>query len=246
MTKFDTWVFATDLHGDHQCTDTVEAFLKFCKSYQPKHRIFGGDLFDFRAMRRGASKSEQAESMECDVWAGMEFLEKFKPTVFLRGNHDERIWDMAKFHENGIVRDSAKQGIKDIEKKCRSLKCKMIPYDATLGVHTLHQVRFIHGFHAGLYATKKHAEVYAPEGGLVLHGHTHSIQFASIARKGGASGMGVGCLATLEMEYNRNHTGRLMHQNGWAYGVAWNGGQKAFQADRRAGKWFVANKVELL
>jgi predicted phosphodiesterase len=246
VTKFDTWVFATDLHGDHQNSETVEALLKFTKSFKPKHRIFGGDLFDFRAMRRGASKAEQAESMELDVWAGMEFLSKYKPTIFLRGNHDERIWDMARFHDNGIVRDMANQGIKDIEKKCRSIGCKMLPYDATAGVHTLHKTRFIHGFHAGLYATKKHAEVYAPEGGLVLHGHTHAIQFATIARKGGASGMGVGCLARLDMEYNRHQTGRLMHGNGWGYGISWKDGQKAFQADRRSGQWCVANKLEIL
>lgn len=244
--KVATWLYCSDLHGDHQDPETVQALYEFVQEFKPEHRVFGGDLFDFRAMRKGATKAEQADSMEADVWAGMEFLERFKPTVFLRGNHDERIWQAAAYSSNGIIQDAAKQGVRDIEKKCKKIGCKMLPYCATTGIYKLHGLRFIHGYHAGIYATKKHAEVYAPEGGLVLHGHTHAIQYASISRLNGGAAMGVGCLATVDMEYNKAQTGRLVHRNGWAYGVVWAGGHKAFQAERKGGRWVIASQIKVL
>ncbi len=239
-----TFVFASDLHGDHQNHAAVDALLTFCEHYKPEVKIFGGDLFDFRAIRRNASKAEQNDSMAADVEAGMDFLEKFRPHVFLRGNHDERIWDVARFTENGLVRDAAETGIKDITSKVKSIKCKMIPYDSRIGIYKLHKLVFLHGFHAGAYATKRHAEVYAPAGGCVLHGHTHSIQSASIARLGNSEGRAVGCLANLDPEYNRHQTARLMHQHGFAYGVVGREGWEVFQAKPdSAGKWHVATSI---
>ena len=239
--KPQTWMFASDFHGDNACPDSVEHFFKHLEILKPDIRVFGGDLFDFRAIRKGASAEERGESMSADVEAGLGFLERFQPHVFLRGNHDERMWDASKSAEHGIIRDAATDAVKDISKKVRGIGAKMLPYDATDGVYSLGKLSFIHGFHAGLYATKKHAEVYAQEGGIVLHGHTHGIQQASIARRNGAGGMSVGCLARLDMEYNRHQTGRLIHANGWAYGVVWKGGFEAMQASRsKDGSWITA------
>jgi len=240
-------VFASDLHGDNQNPKVVGKLYDFLDKFNPDIRLFGGDLFDFRAMRKGGSAMERSESMAGDVQAGMEFLERFRPSVFLRGNHDERIWDFAQHAELGIIRDAAKEGVRDIKDKCNRIKCKMLPYDAREGVYRLHGLTFIHGFHAGLYATKKHAEVYATEGGCVLHGHTHGIQRASITRLGGGEGRGVGCLARLDMDYNRHQTGKLIHANGWAYGVVWNGGHEIFQAqESKDGRWVVATELEAI
>jgi predicted phosphodiesterase len=242
-----TFVFATDLHGDHQNSEAVDALLRFTALFKPDVRIFGGDLFDFRAIRRGAGKAEQSDSMAADVEAGLYFLGKFKPHVFLRGNHDERLWDTARFSQSGLVTDAARAGIKDIESKVKRIKCKMLPYDSRIGVYKINALSFIHGFHAGIYATKKHAEVYAVPGGCVLHGHTHSIQAASIARLGNAEGRGVGCLADLNPEYNRHQTARLMHQHGFAYGVVGPKGWEVWQAKPdKEGRWHVAAQIKTL
>ena len=77
-----TFVFASDLHEDHQNHAAVDALLTFCEHYQPEVKIFGGDLFDFRAIRRNASKAEQNDSMAADVEAGMDFLRSFVLTYF--------------------------------------------------------------------------------------------------------------------------------------------------------------------
>lgn len=244
MKKF---IFATDLHGDVQDWDTVQALYEFVEIYKPDIKVFGGDLFDFRNIRRGAGAAERQDSMAADVEAGMEFLEKFHPQVLLLGNHDKRLWDTAQHHKDGIVQDAAKAGVKSIVNLCRKLKCKLIPYDASKGYYDLGKIRFIHGFHAGVFASKRHAEIYSPPSGIVLHGHTHAIQYHSVARLKGGAGMGVGCLANTDMDYNKHQTGRMLHQNGFAYGYSDGSDWQAFQAKKGTnGKWRVATKIETI
>jgi len=240
--RLKKWIYASDLHGDMQRTDVVEELLKFCDLFKPDIKIFGGDLFDFRAIRRGASATERADSMALDVELGLQFLKDFKPQVFLRGNHDERLWDTAKYAGDGLVRDHAQEGVRMIENKCKIQKIKLLPYSVEKGVYKLGKLCFIHGFHAGVFATKRHAEVFADQGGAVIHGHTHSIQQQSIARLGGAGGYGVGCLCRLDMEYNRHFTGRLMHEHGWAYGFCNKDDYQVYQARKMGDKWHYAIK----
>lgn len=241
MNKF---VFASDLHGDHQDHEAVAALLSFCEIYKPDIKIFGGDLFDFRNIRRGAGAAEKQDSMAADVEAGMKFLNDFKPKVFLLGNHDSRLWDTANWHSSGIVRDAAKHGVRDIKGVCKKLKCKMLPYKSDEGFYDLGLVRMIHGYHAGIFATKKHAEIYSPSGGIVLHGHTHAVQYHTVPRLNGGRGMGVGCLAKLDMEYNRYQTGRMLHSHGFAYGYVEKKDWQVFQAKKGGnGKWVVATEL---
>lgn len=241
MKKF---IFATDLHGDVQDWDTVQALYEFSELYKPDVKVFGGDLFDFRNIRRGAGAAERQDSMAADVEAGMEFLKKFHPQVLLLGNHDKRLWDTAAHHKEGIVQDAAKAGVKSIVSLCRKLKCKLIPYDASKGYYDLGKIRFIHGFHAGVFASKRHAEIYSPPSGIVLHGHTHAIQYHSVARLKGGAGMGVGCLANTDMDYNKHLTGRMLHQNGFAYGYSDGSDWQALQAKKgSSGKWRVAKEI---
>ena len=60
LTRF---IFASDLHGDKQDKNAVQALLAATESFKPHHRIFGGDLVDARPLRRGAGAEERAESM---------------------------------------------------------------------------------------------------------------------------------------------------------------------------------------
>jgi predicted phosphodiesterase len=228
--RLTKWIYASDLHGDMQQGDVVKELYEFTKKFKPDVKIFGGDLFDFRAIRRGASATERADSMALDVELGLDFLNNWRPHVFLRGNHDERLWDTAKYADDGLVRDHAQDGVRSITTKCKLIKCKMLPYNVNTGVYRLGKLSFIHGFHAGIFATKRHAEVFADQGGATIHGHTHSIQQCNIPRHGGATGYGAGCLCRLDMEYNRHFTARLSHEHGWCYGFATKNDFQVFQA----------------
>ena len=81
-----TFIFASDLHGDKQNPDAVEALLRHCDEFKPDVKIFGGDLFDFSPLMRGADMAEKNASMEADVEAGLDFLDKFRPNHFMLGN----------------------------------------------------------------------------------------------------------------------------------------------------------------
>jgi predicted phosphodiesterase len=232
-----SFVFASDLHGDKQDYDAVAHLHKFVDEFKPDVRIFGGDLFDFSPLMRSADAAERNASMEADVEAGMEFLKEFKPHHFLLGNHDDRLWQTAEKHSLGIIRDTAKLGIKDIEKTCRSIKCKMYPYDVDKGILKLGKIKFCHGYFHGITATKRHAETFSEQGGLVVHGHIHSIQHHSIPKQGGGAGISAGCLATTAMDWNRAKVNRLAHEAGWVYGYYSNKGWAAYIAKRMGSEW---------
>ena len=239
-----SFVFASDLHGDQQDPHAVAKLYDFCEIFKPQVKVFGGDLFDFRNIRSNAGAGEKGASMAADVEAGLEFLKRFKPNVWLLGNHDKRLWDVAEYDRFGIVQDYAKQGIKDIVARCRVIKCKIIPYAADKGFFDLGKVRMLHGYTSGLYATKKHAEIYSPEGGIVLHGHTHTVQHFVIQRANGGQGRAVGCLANLDMGYNKAQPARIAHGHGFAYGYADAKGFEVYQAKPTKGdKWRIIEKT---
>ena len=53
------FLFASDLHGDLQESEAVDALFDFTKQWKPDIRVFGGDLFDLRPLRKNASKEER-------------------------------------------------------------------------------------------------------------------------------------------------------------------------------------------
>jgi hypothetical protein len=243
MKKF---IFATDLHGDMQNPETVAALYEFTKIYKPHVRIFGGDLFDFRNFRKGASPEEREMSLRGDIEMGLEFLKIFRPHVFLRGNHDERLWDSAK-HGKGVLRDWCEMAVKQISTKVRAIKCKMYPYDSRLGIYDLGKLRFVHGYNTGVYATRTTTLVFAPEGGAVLHGHNHAFQSHTVSRVSRTEGYGVGALVNTDMEYNRNNAAKLMHGNGWAYGYIDGDEWEVFMARKgKDDKWRVATNLKTI
>jgi hypothetical protein len=214
-----SFIFASDLHGDMQDHDAVAALIKFTDEFNPDVRIFGGDLFDFSPLMKNADPADRRESMEADVEAGMSFLKTWQPHYFLLGNHDDRLWQTAERHSIGIVRDTARMGIRDIEQTCRAMKCKMLPYSVDKGVLELGKITFVHGyFHGAVSATKQHAMTFAPEGGCCIHGHIHSIQTFSAPRRNGASAISAGCLTQTSMEWNRAKVNRLAHESGFVFG----------------------------
>ena len=233
-----SFIFASDLHGDMQDHDAVAGLIKFTEDFNPDVRIFGGDLFDFSPLMRGADAADKNASMEADVEAGMEFLKLWRPNYFLLGNHDDRLWQTAEKHSVGIIRDTARMGIKDIKETCRAYNCKMLPYSVDKGVLQLGKIAFVHGyFHGAVSACKQHAMTFAPAGGCCIHGHIHSIQHFTSPRHKGASAISAGCLATVDMQWNRAKVNRLSHEPGWVFGYYSNKSWAAWTVRRFEGKW---------
>ena len=87
MSNWTRFIAGFDVHGDKQSKAACEVFFKFAKDWKADIRVMGGDLFDFRPLRRKASEDERRESMREDFEAGIGFLKRMRPTHYALGNH---------------------------------------------------------------------------------------------------------------------------------------------------------------
>lgn len=239
--SWDRFLFCSDLHGDHADHAAVRRLLAFKQEFKPKHVIFGGDLWDFRPLRKGASSEERAESMASDFNAGMGFLKAYFPKgqasekrYFLRGNHCERLWELAE-RGDGLIADHAIQGIQQIDQSLTDLHIQMLPYHKRHGILQLGHAKFLHGFHAGIHAARQSALVY----GACLMGHVHTVSSYSIPGLESRTARAVGCLCSLDLDYMARTPSSLAQRHGWAYGVinSKTGDYFSHQAECINGEW---------
>ncbi len=232
-----------DPHGINQDKPTNEAFFKFLAQWKPHYRIAGGDIWDFKQLRKKSDAYERRDSMAQDVAEGQEWLTRLRPTHFLRGNHDERLWDFAEQQE-GIVADYAKLGIKRIETLVSKLRCRMYPYNKRDGVMHLGSLKIIHGYLTGVTAARRTAQIY----GSVVMGHGHGIQAQTIEGIETRAGFMAGCLCKLELGYNRAQAGTLNWEHGWGLGVTneKTGSFQYWQARRIDGVWIVPGELGII
>jgi hypothetical protein len=243
MSDWKRFVYAADVHGEYQEKEPNEALFKFIGLYKPDIRICGGDVWNMGPIRKKADKHEKRESMKRDYIEGKIWLERFKPHYFLRGNHDERIFDLAE-EEDGIIKDHAENCVEEIETLMRKLRCRMLPYSKRSGILKLGHLHFAHGFKCGINAAREQARTYHN----IVVGHGHGIQAQSIEGLEPRCGWMSGCLCQLDQKYNRGHTGSLVHEHGWAYGlINQKTGDFQYLQARKAGKqWMLATEFVTL
>ena len=243
MRTWTKWIAGFDPHGVYQDKASNDAFFKFLDLWKPAIRIAGGDIWDFKQLRKKADAYEKRESMAVDVQAGKEWLERLQPTHYLRGNHCERLWDLAQQSE-GIVADYAKLIVNNLEELVTKMRCQMFPYNKREGVMRLGDLKVIHGYRAGITAARMSAKTY----GSVLMGHGHQIQQAAIEGLDQRTGFMGGCLCKLELEYNRAQEGSLTWEHGFPYGVVDldSGLFQLWQARELDGKWLLPTGIEEL
>lgn len=232
-----------DIHGDMQDVSAVKAFFDFAAIWKPKIRICGGDLWDLRPLRRGACDDEKRESLRADFKAGKDWFNKFKPTHFLRGNHDERLWELAEA-DRGTASDYAQEMIGEVEAMVAHHKCAMLPYHKRDGVLRIGSLKILHGFAGGIYAARQTALVY----GSSLFGHVHTIDEHAIPGLERRVARACGCLCRLDMDYNARQMNTLKQANGWAYGLINDktGQYHVFQAEKIGDVWMLPSDfVEL-
>ena len=239
--KYRKFVAGFDLHGDMQDKEAVKKILDFTfKIFKPEVRIFGGDLFDFRCIRKGAGKAEQAESLMDDVAMGMDFLKEFRPHIYLRGNHCERLWDLAEGEVgDGLKRDAAVKGVNEIEDICKKQGTLIYPYDKRKGVHREGKLLFIHGYAHGVYAVRKSLSTY---GESLVMGHIHANHQTTIEGLSPKRGWSSGSLCRIDYQYNRGNLSSLAHEHGFVYGLLFDNGDFIVnQARKTSGQWVVSD-----
>jgi len=240
MRKPERFVIIGDTHGDMAHAPSLNVVRGFLKCWKPTIRVHLGDLFDLRPFRNGASDEDRHDGIMADVEAGMDLIDWYKPTHFIRGNHDERLWDL-QLKDDKTMGDLAGTLIGDIQDRLNAVKCApMLPYNKRDGVLRLGHLRVIHGYHAGIYAARTASQIY----GSVIQGHVHSIQHHAIPGLEYRMGRAIGCLCKLELGYNRAAANTLAWAHGFAYGLIHaDGTYQVWQAESIAGNWYLPTEM---
>jgi predicted phosphodiesterase len=221
MGKHKTFVVASDLHGDLQDEPTVKAFKRFVEAFNPDIRIFAGDLWDFACLRSGArdTDDEAGRSLVDDWTSGEDFITWYfnggRERAFLGGNHDDKRIAQLQRSIDAKMRDYGNLLRKDYDHLFRSLRATVLPYCKRLGVYQLGDFRVLHGYAAGIYAARKHAQSY----GNCIFGHTHAKGTFSNETLETTVAINCGCLTQLDHDYNSTHLTTLRQQHSWAYGI---------------------------
>lgn len=244
MSKRETFVAFGDNHGDKIDKECEAGLLRFLDKYPCDHRIHLGDCFDLRSIRQGATGSEEDESLEDDLEAGIDFIRKTAPTAFLYGNHEDRLHHIMSCSSRGTLRDYCKDLDSEIKSVLKQHGCRKIyDYHADDGVHRLKKITFVHGYTCGRDAVEVHARHYAQPGGALIMGHLHSIQAVNAAKHGGAVGFSGGCLCKKsEMRYAKNRLATSKWGSGWLYGFVQGNDWKVWQA-HKVGKDFIVSTI---
>ncbi len=232
--RFSKWIGAPDNHGNLVDPIALAAYLEFNRWWKPTCRVHMGDCFNFDWLRKKASDEEKRAKPMPDFEAGIDFIKEFKPTHFLRGNHDERLWDAGRA-DDGKLATLACELIVDIQ-NALGTACIMYPYCKRKGVMKLgrdHHV--IHGYNGGVHAAKNAAKVY----GNVLMGHVHYIDEGGVPSLERRRGYAVGCLCQIDQTYNRAHINTLTQENGWPYGLVMANGEVVVWQAKRSGDKFI-------
>lgn len=233
MKKPERFVFVTDTHGNHIDVHAAAVFFEFLRAFKPTVRVHGGDAYNLAALRRGASDQEKREPLNDDIDAGNDFMRRLRPTVYLRGNHCERAWDLLDA-DDGKLAEYAGSIIERITDAIGG--AKMLPYDKRRGIYQYGDHRLLHGYNCGMYAARHAASVYGP----CLMGHTHAISAQSVPSLEETIGRTVGCMCKTDQTYNRAHLTALSHRAGFAYGFKLSSGKViVYQAQSHDGTWYL-------
>jgi predicted phosphodiesterase len=246
MSSIKRFVAVADSHGHLIDNVTRKALLDFVSDYKPSIRLHLGDMFDFSPLRKGASEEERAQSLEEDYLAAEDFLADYfkggKHNVALFGNHDARLFEL-EHSSNGVLRDYAKANTSRVLKILGQHKAATLPYDSRKGIYRLGDLNCLHGYFAGKSAAINHARVY----GNCIYGHTHTIESAAVENlEQPSTANGIGCLCTVDMNYNSRMPNKLRQSNGWFAGVIYpNGTTSTFQVKRTGNKFLCASDFKI-
>ena len=214
--QWKRWMAVGCSHGYLADPKALATVLKFEQRFKPHIRVHLGDFTDQTAFRSGAAGTrDETVSIADDLAHGLNFLEEYRPTHLLNGNHEIRLWKLAD-HHNEIIARAASTTIQEIRTLAEKMKCQYVEhYDITRSWIELGDAKLLHGFMYSENAIRDHAEHF----GKCVIAHLHTVGEAAGRRSDGARGYCVGTLANIpSMSYalTRRATARWSH--GFAYG----------------------------
>lgn len=250
MSKWKRFVAFGDTHGDMVHKPTLESLLQFIKEFKPHYKIHLGDLFDYRALRKGitAQESDAYDDLRNDTLMGHTILRETQPNVFLMGNHDHRIVRVMEEHSNGLMREAAATGIARLEETCRKTKTQIIPYHYNKGIYNIDNIYFTHGYTANQRSVAQHAEYFGNGiNSSVIMGHLHRVESMPGKSHGRATGYSVGCICNYEaMTYAAHRLATSMWEHAWCYGITSDKGHQIWIARKTGNEWILPMELKTI
>ena len=230
LRKAERIMVVSDNHGELADTGACRAALAFAKHFKPTLRLHLGDCWDFRWLRKSAGEDERRAGSGDDVASGLDFIDQYRPTHFLNGNHELRI-HRAMESTNARVSELASFLWGQIAAHLDGVK--VYPYCKRKGILRIGDHAFLHGYSSGMYAVKKTGMAY----GNAVMGHLHRPESIPIERLEGPTAHCVGCLAQLDLDYNLSQQATLAQAHGFMYGFLHRGKVLLMQARKFGGEW---------
>jgi len=205
-------------HAKYADPTALDAVLTFRQRFKPSIVVHLGDAIDCTAFMSSHMGAGRGDDIQPDIDSGIDFLKELRPTHFLFGNHEDRL-DRLVEHKNEIVNFAAVTILSHLESFFSRSKCQFQSYSGNEQGIQIGNVRLMHGTIYNESATRDHAEAYAPQGGVVVHAHTHRAGQATGRRYDKPIGFGTGTLTKRgAMEYAKTRRATLGWSQGFVYG----------------------------
>lgn len=217
MSAWKRFTVAGCSHGHLVDPRAAKAFFDFVREFQPETRMHTGDWCDMTAFRKGAKGTpDERANIALDLSAGKRFIEEYRATHLLNGNHDVRVYKYLD-STNAIEVDAASRIITDMRDLTRKLDCKfMESYDIRKSWFELGDAKVLHGFFYSVSAIRDHAETF----GKCIHTHIHRLGQDTGRRIDSPTAYSAGYLANEDLlDYGHTRRQTLAHKQGFAWGV---------------------------
>jgi predicted phosphodiesterase len=207
-------------HGAEADPRALDAMLRLREAWKPDFVLHLGDAIDARCLRSGARKdsdsADHAANLADDLMQGLAFLKELKPNVYLWGNHEGRLTELA-HSPNAVLSYAAGHVMGRIQDEMAKIKCQVIPYAGVhpSGMFLLGDTGFTHGSLYGVSAARDAAEM---SGRNVVMGHTHRVAMESARTHAKAVGYNIGCGIKLDIGYSAQRRQTLGWRHAAAYG----------------------------
>lgn len=206
-------------HGHLANPILLQEALAFAEEFRPHHRVHLGDAFDMACFRSGASGSnDEGGNIDEDLHCGIKFVKEYRPTLFMFGNHEDRLVSLSN-HPRDIIASAAKFALTNLEAVFDSIKCEMVHYGTIADLRSWRlfgDTAVGHGYLFGENCTRDTVEML---GYNVIHAHDHKakIQPGRVSR--GLMGYSVGTLAEIPaMSYAKARRATSAWSAGIVYG----------------------------
>lgn len=192
--------FVTDSHGNLCHRDRADEAWAIKHDFQPHLTVHLGDTWEFTALRRGASDSELNVDLQADLDAGIEFLERFRPSIVFEGNHCKRIRYLMRKPDGRLAMLAGLVYSRMIE-AIEGIGAEWVPFNSKTGQRKIGAHLCMHGYAHGINAIEKQRNVYRMP---VIVGDGHKSQMLP-GKYGAAPSYMVGALLDFsKVEYDEN------------------------------------------